>query len=78
MHGYEANAFAAFSYESIRILAGLIAKHGKSPNNILAGVSAIRDYSSIAGKFSYGRNRELETPILVKKLTKDSVKVLDK
>lgn len=78
MHGYEANAFAAFSYESIRILDGLIAKHGKSPNNILAGVSEIRDYSSIAGKLSYGRNRELETPILVKQLTKDSVKVLDK
>ena len=71
LYGADANAFAAFSYEAIRICSLVMKEADPNSGGIVERVRHIQGYKSIAGIVNYNENCQLDLPALVKKRLKD-------
>ena len=71
LYNADANAFAAFSYEAIRICSLTAEKSGGDPGRIIENVKQIRGYRSVAGIIDYNENCQLDLPALIKRRVKD-------
>lgn len=74
-HGVSASPFAAFAYETVRVLSRIVSANGKSAEAVHAGLLQVKNYKSIFGEISYHDNRELEIPIIMKESLKSGAKV---
>lgn len=65
------NSHSVFGFASIGILVDAIERCGNSPESIHAGLSTLRNYNSIVGVLSYSKERELEIPVIIRKMNDD-------
>ena len=72
-----ASSFSAFAYETVRVLSNVIDVHGKTPDGIENGFYEVNDYPSIVGKMTCVKDGELEVPIIMKRVEKDGVSVVE-
>ena len=65
------NTHSVFGYISVGIVADAISRCGNSTDKVKLGLQTMTDFNSIIGKLQYLPNRELDLPIIVRKLNID-------
>jgi branched-chain amino acid transport system substrate-binding protein len=62
----EPEVFAAQFYDSIHILARVMAERGTMPNDIREGLLSIRNYPGVSGQTTFLPNGDVRKPVMVK------------
>lgn len=65
------NIHSVFGYISVGIIADAVSRHGTSSENVESGLQTMTAFNSIIGKLQYLPNRELELPVIVRKINTD-------
>lgn len=65
------NIHSVFGYLSVGIVADAISRCGNSTLNVRVGLQTMKNFNSIVGTLQYLPNRELELPIIVRKINID-------
>ncbi len=74
--GQNPNAHSVFGYISVSILTDAILRSGDSAKEIEEGLKSMKNFNSIVGDLTYLPNRELEIPIVIRKMNADGTYTL--
>ena len=76
-YGVGASSFSAFIYEAANLLAKSIKTVGTDPDKICENICSVKNYPSVIGKLSCGKDQELDVPIIMKKSLKNGAEILE-
>lgn len=65
------NTHSVFGYISVGIVADAITRCGNTADNVKLGLQTMTDFNSIIGRLQYLPDRELDLPVIVRKLNID-------
>jgi branched-chain amino acid transport system substrate-binding protein len=76
--GSDPGFIGAFAYDALRLIATAIEKGGYSSKGIRKTLLSIKNYEGIVGKISFTEDRDLEFPLVVKKIEKGKANIVSK